>query len=379
MSTATERDWDPRPRRRWESITLGVALLVTFLILVSLGTVDPAGEPDDRPDARGTVSKPSWMRPLAEGEKPPQFVLFSFDGAGSHAHWERILPLAEKSGAKVTGFLSGIYLLPDTRRGEYTGPGRAPGRAAISFGGSDDQVSVRIEDLNAATAAGHELGTHYNGHFCAGNEPSAGTWTAEQWRSELDQFFGFVRDAAGRGLRIAENEIRGGRAPCLEGSFPALAPAMAAHGLTYDSSRTSEGIVWPSLEKGIWIFPVPEVRVPGLDGQSVVMQDYNLWYAMNGAREEPSRDAEFTEITLDTYRAAYQAARNTNRAPLTVGTHFNDWSGGAFSMATERFMGEVCGRDETVCATYSQVVEWMSLQDPAVLSRFQSMPAAQVS
>lgn len=379
MSTATQRDWDPGPRRRWEPIVLGVALLVTFLILVSLGTVPPSGEQEDGPTAQGSASKPPWMRPLADGEKPPQFVLFSFDGAGSHPHWARILPLAEKSNAKVTGFLSGIYLLPDTRRGEYTGPGRAPGRAAISFGGSDDQVTVRIEDLNAATAAGHELGTHYNGHFCEGNEPSAARWSSAQWRSELDQFFAFVRDATGRGLRIAENQIRGGRTPCLEGDFDKLAPVLAEHGLTYDSSSTSDGITWPTLEQGIWEFPVPVVRVPALDRRRVVMQDYNLWYALNGAREEPSRDKEFTEATLDTYRAAYQAARNTNRAPLTIGTHFNDWSGGAFSRATEQFMSEVCLRDQTICTTYSQVIEWMELQNPKTLNKFRTLPPAQPS
>jgi hypothetical protein len=365
--------------RRLEPIAFGVALTVTFLILVGLGTTGPVDETDDTPVGQGTPEEPSWMRKLGDGEKPPQFVLFSFDGAGSHPHWQRILPLARKVDAQVTGFLSGIYLLGDTRREEYAGPGHGRGRAAISFGGSDDEVALRIEDLNAAVEAGHEIGTHYNGHFCEGNEPSAATWTGPQWKSELDQFFAFVRDAAESGLLVDENTIKGGRTPCLEGDFDALAPVLAARGMTYDSSRTSEGIAWPTLEQGIWEFRVPVVRVPALDGKKVIMQDYNLWYSLNGAREEPSRDKEFTEVTLDTYRAAYQAARNTNRAPLTVGTHFNDWSGGAFSQAVEQFMTEVCVREETVCTTYSQVIEWMELQDPAVLDKFRGMPPAQVS
>ena len=363
--------------RRWEPIAFGIALTLTFLILVGLGTIGPADERDD--PAAAAQDGPSWMRTLRDGEKPPQFVMFSFDGAGSHPHWQRVLPLAKKANAHVTGFLSGIYLLPDSRREEYTGPGHAPGRAAISFGGSDDQVAVRIEDLNAAIAAGHEIGTHYNGHFCQGNEPSAATWTRAQWQAELDQFFTFVRDATARGLLVAEDQIEGSRTPCLEGDLEALAPVLAARGLSYDSSRTSDGIAWPTMEKGVWEFRVPIVRVPALDRRKVVMQDYNLWYALNGAREEPARDDEFTEVTLDTYRAAYQAARNTNRAPLTIGTHFNDWSGGAFSRATERFMAEVCVREETVCTTYSRVIEWMELQDQEVLDRFRAMPPAQVT
>ncbi|MEK8227415.1 hypothetical protein NKG05_16895 [Oerskovia sp. M15] len=49
-------------------------------------------------------------------------------------------------------------------------------------------------DLNAAYLEGHEIGTHYNGHFCADNPPGGGDWTTADWNSELDQFFGFWND-----------------------------------------------------------------------------------------------------------------------------------------------------------------------------------------
>jgi hypothetical protein len=368
--------------RRWGPIGTGVALALTFLVLVLLGTVGgpqtprPAGE---QPTAQGKVAPPDWLRKLRAGEKPPQFVLFSFDGAGSHAHWQRVLPLAEKVNAHVTGFLSGIYLLPDHLRGAYAGPGHGHGRASISFGGTDAEVATRIKDLNAAVEQGHEIGTHFNGHFCTGNEPSGASWTRADWTSELDQFFTFVRDAAARGLRVPESAVRGGRIPCLEGDPNAFLPVMGERAMTYDTSMTTDGIAWPELRDGIWEFWVPVVRVPALDGKKVIMQDYNIWYALNGAKDEPGRDAELTAATLDTYRAAYQAAYNTNRAPLTVGTHFNDWSGGAFSQATEQFMNEVCVKSNTVCATYSEVIDWMKLQDPAVLDTFRAKPHAQVS
>lgn len=367
--------------RHWGPIVTGVALALTFLILVVLGTVGP-GSPSragEAPAATGAAPPPQWMRRLGDGEKPPQFVLFSFDGAGSHAHWQRVLPLAKKVNAHVTGFLSGIYLLPDHLRGEYEGPGHGRGRASISFGGTDAEVATRVRDLNEAYRQGHEIGTHYNGHYCAGNEPSGGRWTAAQWRSELDQFFAIMRGAASRGLAVPEHTVKGGRVPCLEGAPEAFLPAMRDHGMTYDTSVTTEGMAWPEPRDGVWEFRVPVVRVPALSGRKVIMMDYNLWYAMNGAREEPGRDAEFTAVTIDTYRAAYQAAFNTNRAPLTVGNHFNDWSGGAFSRATEQFMSEVCVRPQTVCATYGEVIEWMSLQDPGVLDTYRAKPHAQVS
>jgi hypothetical protein len=368
--------------RRWGPIATGVALALTFLVLVVLGTAGgPAQEnpAEEGPVAQGKVSPPNWLRKLKPGEKPPQFVLFSFDGAGSHDHWQRILPLAEKVNAHVTGFLSGLYLLPDHLRGTYNGPGHGSGRASISFGGTDAEVATRITDLNAAVAAGHEIGTHFNGHFCAGNEPSGAVWSRSDWTSELDQFFDILRDAAARGLRVPEDKIKGGRIPCLEGDPNAFLPAMSARAMTYDTSLTTEGVAWPELKDGVWEFWVPVVRVPALAGKKVTMQDYNLWYALNGAKEEPGRDAELTAATLDTYRAAYQAAYNTNRAPLTIGNHFNDWSGGAFSRATEQFMNEVCVRDNTVCVTYGDVLKWMKLQDPAVLDTFRQKPHAQVS
>jgi hypothetical protein len=368
--------------RRWGPIGTGIALALTFVVLLVLGTVGAPGgasQPDGTPVAQGLAAPPDWMRRLGPGEKPPQFVLFSFDGAGSHAHWQRVLPLARKVNAHVTGFLSGIYLLPDRLRGQYEGPGHGRGRAAISFGGTDAEVATRIGDLNAAYRQGHEIGTHYNGHFCAGNEPSGSRWTENEWMSELDQFFTIVRDTAAKGLVVPEDAITGGRVPCQEGDPTAFLPAMDQHAMTYDTSVTTDGVAWPRLADGVWEFWVPVVRVPALSGKKVTMMDYNLWYALNGAKEQPGRDAEFTAATLDTYRAAYQAAFNTNRAPLTVGNHFNDWSGGAFSRATEQFMGEVCVRPQTVCATYTEVITWMKMQDPAVLDTYRNKPHAQVS
>ena len=102
--------------------------------------------------------------------------------------------------------------------------------------------------------------------------------------------------------------------------------------------------------------------------------DYNLSQAMNRAKDEPGRAEEFATIALDTYRSAYQSALAGNRAPLVVGTHFTDWSGDAFTLATERFMAEVCTKPETVCATYSEVIDWMLRQNPAVLDALRALP-----
>ncbi len=322
-------------------------------------------------------STPDWMRPLKPGEKPPQFVLFSFDGAGSHEHWQRMLDISQKSNATFSGFLTGIYLLSADQRGQYTGPGHAPGASSVGFGGSQQEVSTRIDDLNTALDRGMEIGTHYNGHFCRGSEPSVGRWDANAWRQELTEFFTFFDQATKQGLRVSPASVKGGRTPCLEGRFDVLFPVLAERGMTYDSSKVSDGLAWPRQEDGgIWEFRMPIVRVPALN-RKVIMMDYNLWFSLNQAKEDASRKGEFTDVTLNTYRAAYNAALQGNRAPIVIGNHFNDWAGGAFASAVEKFMPEVCTKPETVCTTYSQVIKWMGLQPPEVLAALQKQPNAQ--
>jgi hypothetical protein len=353
---------------RLERMTWGTALLVVAALVLVAGLIGRIGSPAEGATAPKTQRPPAWMHKLGDGEQPPQFVLFSFDGAGDHEKWRRFMVAAEETGAHVTGFLSGVYLLPDNQRDRYQGPGHPKGRSSIGFGGTARETEIRVQDLNAALAAGHELGTHYNGHFCTGAEPSVGHWDTAAWNDELDQFFAF---AAANNLPTAQ--IKGGRTPCLEGRLDQLYPALQRHEMTYDSSAVANGLAWPHQQGGIWEIPMPTVRVPKT-GKRVVVMDYNLWYSFNGARNEPARAEEFAQAVLDTYRSAYRAALDGNRAPLVIGNHFNDWSGDAFNPAAEAFMREVCPRQGTECVTYSELIEWMQLQDPAVLAHLQSRP-----
>ncbi|SEC48227.1 hypothetical protein SAMN04489727_3914 [Amycolatopsis tolypomycina] len=371
--------WTRRPGT-WLTVALALVLAGVLIAALGRGNARPgtaaAGSPP--PSASTTapvpVKDPDWMRPLRPGEKPPQFVLFSFDGAGSHEHWSRYLSLAQSVHAHFSGFLSGIYLLTDEQRSRYTGPGHKPGAASIGFGGSAAEVATRVQDLNTAVAAGHQIGTHYNGHFCAGAEPGVGRWTTAGWTDEIGQFSRFVDDARDHlGLHLSATDVTGGRTPCLEGNWAQAFPAMRAAGYTFDSSQPSDGVKWPTKLDGIWEFWMPYVQVPALH-KKVIMMDYNLWYQLGHSKNDAGR---YTQATLDTYRGAYRAAFDGNRAPLVIGNHFNDWAGGAFSRAAEGFMGEVCTKPETVCATYAEVTKWMSLQDPAVLDKYRSMPLAQ--
>jgi hypothetical protein len=367
-------------------LTTATALVLAVVTVIVLGQDGGSSDQSEQAAAATTtttlpapsVPQPAWMHKLKPGEKPPQFVLFSFDGGVSATHWEGIMPIAKDTGAHVTAMLSGVYLLSDDQDDQYTGPGHEKGDSAIPFGGTPQDITARIKYLNDALDAGHEFGTHYNGHFCQGDEPSVGSWSTAGWNSELDQFNGFLRQLDARGLKITPEMIKGGRTPCLEGNWDQLFPSMQAHNYIYDTSQVSFGVTWPTVDRGLWEFPLPEVRIPALD-KKVVMMDFNFWTVLDGAPQDNSdaaRGPEFAGIVLDTYRSVYLAALNGNRAPLVVANHFNDWAGGAFFTAVEKFMGETCQQPETVCATYSQVIQWMQLQDPEVLDAFGKLPAA---
>ena len=95
------------------------------------------GEHPVRPIGDGSTSftgkqpkQPGRPRPLEPGETPPQFVVFSWDGAGEVGNglFPRFLKLAEEHDASMTFFLSGLYLLPESKKRKYPPPNNAPRR-----------------------------------------------------------------------------------------------------------------------------------------------------------------------------------------------------------------------------------------------------------
>ncbi len=338
----------------------------------------PAADPGRKP-----TNVP--MTKLKPGEKAPQFVIFSFDGAGSHEKWHEFMDAAEPTDSRFTGFLTGIYLLDTDHRDAYTGPGHSPGKASVGFGGKKDDVITEVKDLNEAYANGHEIGTHYNGHFCVGAEPSGATWTTANWSSELDQFFDFMTNwktingyPDAPDLTVPTSAVKGGRTPCLEGKWDQMVPAWKAHNMTYDTSIPAPytGIAWPKQEDGIWEFHMPTVYSPGFQGMVMAM-DYNFWYKFNQAKDQPETAPKLRGIVKATYDFMYQQAYDGNRAPILIANHFNNWNGNSFNGPALDFMKDACGKKDTYCATYTDVIDWMELQDPAVLAALQEqLPVA---
>jgi hypothetical protein len=81
------------------------------------------------------VAMPSGFVPtkLKDGEKPPQFIVVSFDGVGWHEKWQHWFDVGKQVPFHFTGFLSGTYMLSDQTKMAYQGPGHSPGNSSISW------------------------------------------------------------------------------------------------------------------------------------------------------------------------------------------------------------------------------------------------------
>jgi len=323
-------------------------------------------------------------QPLAPGAKPPQFVVISFDGAGSLERWKFYRNIAAKVGAHLTYYLSGPYLVPQDKSNLYEPPHHKRGASDIGWADNGSEVAARMEQVRQAYLEGNEIGTHFNGHFCGATGGQA--WSSADWESELTQWYSFLDnwrinagtpDAAP--MPFGNSEVIGERTPCLEGKRAALFPVLKAHGFRYDTSGYGY-LQWPKQDPGgLWEIPLQELHA-AQTGTPVLSMDYNFFdmqsHAMAGA---PGLLDGYRQQVLATYRNAYQAVFDGNRAPLIIGHHFADWNGGIYTQALGQFIRETCGRPDTHCVTFGELTNWMEAQDPATLQGLQSLPIQKMS
>lgn len=344
----------------------------------TIETWDPP--PDDESDSKRVASNVPMER-LEPGEKPPQFVLFSFDGVGVSKNWDLFLETSKKTDSRFTALMTGLYFLTDDNKHHYQGPGYKPGESSLAFGGTEDEVIEQVEYLNRTWYEGHEMGTHFVGHFCAGTKNPGKDWTTAEWNHELDQFFHLMTDwktindlPDAPDLAFGPDVVKGGRTPCLEGGMGQLFPALGDHHMTWDSSKAARqpGIYWPTKVGSIWEFPIPYTWSPPLKHRQTAL-DYNYWYTFNEAKDAPDKAPKIRKMVKESYDYMFRRAYEGNRAPLVIANHFNDWSGNAFNPATADFMSEVCVKPETICAGYQDVIAWIEMQDPAVLGVWEDM------
>ncbi|WP_329402649.1 hypothetical protein [Streptomyces melanogenes] len=344
--------------------------------LIGDGSTADAGRQPHQPD------KPV---PLEPGQTPPQFVIFSWDGAGEVGNglFPRFLELARDHGASMTFFLSGIYLLPESHKSRYRPPNNPVGASDIGYL-TDAHVRETLKCVREAWYDGHEIGTHFNGHFCGGSG-SVANWSPGQWRSEIEQAVSFVTEwRTNTGWHDLEplpfdyrKELIGGRTPCLLGQDNLL-PTARQLGWRYDASSPGGRQVWPEKRQGVWDLPLQGVPFPGHSFE-VLSMDYNILanQSKNTTRGMPSRYPGWREQATRAYLAGFQRAYETNRAPFYIGNHFEEWNGGIYMDAVEEALKGMAGKKDVRLVSFRQFVDWLDAQDPRVLDKLRALDVGQ--
>jgi len=334
---------------------------------------------------------------LKPGEKPPQFIAVSFDGAGWHEKWEYYADIAKKVPFHFTANLTGLYLIDKAHKDWYQGTGHAPGATALgsTFWYTPDEVAQEIDDINKAYEEGDELATHFMGHFCSSDPPGADSWSTSAWNNDLNQFFDALTNYKTIDklpnlptLKVPASEVTGERTPCLEGTQEALYPTLVKHHMDYDQSFTHRGISWPtqSPKYKIWNMGMAEFPMhgdtPGYGPNHFqITMDYNFWYSQEydpstGQMKDVSQaqsDADAKQVQA-TYQDMLDGALAGSHAPLLLGNHFNDWNNNAYTKALGDFLLANCGKPGIYCVPYRDVIDWMKFQDPKVLGQLQAGP-----
>lgn len=324
----------------------------------------------------GAQPKQPVVQRLAPGQKPPQFVVFSWDGAGEDSQqlFSHFREVGKKYDANMSYFLSGVYLLPDAKKKLYDPPKHNAGSSDIGF---NDTKGIRdtLTQVRGAWLDGNEIGTHFNGHFC-GKDGGVGTWSVAEWKSEINQAKSFVKgwksnDPELKGLKPLpfdyDKELIGGRTPCLEGQKNMVAAARSM-GFRYDSSGVNDQ-VWPKKKGGIWDLSMQLVPVPGREFETLSM-DYNFMFNQSGTTQgDPDQHEYWGNQMRDGLLQAFDRSYDGNRAPLIIGNHFESWNGGTYMRAIEETIETVCTKQGVRCVSFKQLADWLDGQDPAMLAK----------
>ncbi|MFC9397703.1 hypothetical protein ACFTWS_31745 [Streptomyces sp. NPDC057027] len=322
--------------------------------------------------------QPVWHK-LKPGETPPQFVVFSWDGAGEDSQklFSHFRAVGKKYDATMTYFLSGVYLLPEDKRELYDPPQHNAGSSDIGFNDVEG-IRATVRELRGAWQEGNEIGTHFNGHFC-GKEGGVGNWSVDEWKSEINQAKSFVKHwKTNAGLRAEQplpfdydKELVGARTPCLEGRTN-FVQAAAQMGFRYDTSGVNDQI-WPKKDLGLWDLSMQLVPVPGRAFQTLSM-DYNFLVNQSGTTQgDPSQHRYWGDQMRDGLVQAFERSYRGNRAPLIIGNHFESWNGGTYMRAVEETIATVCVQKDVKCVSFRQLADWLDAQDPDVIAKMRTL------
>lgn len=329
----------------------------------------------------GPQPKQPKFSALKAGERPPQFVVISWDGAGEtksklNSHFQQV---AAEIGASMTMFTSGIYFLPESKKSLYRPPQHQVGASDIGYF-SDSAVHSTIEQTGRAWLAGHEIATHFNGHFCG--PTGVDRWSVTDWKSEIDQAISFLSEwRTNTGFTDLpplpfdyRTELIGGRTPCLQG-FENLREAAGDLGWRYDTSNARYPM-WPLKVPGtaVWDVSMQSVPFPGLRS-GILPMDYNFMANQSTVTNGPvAKRPAWRQQVVNSLTAGFDRSFAGNRSPVVIGNHFEHWNGGIYMEAVEEVMRTLAKRPDTRLVSFRQLCDWMDAQTPAVTTRLQQLP-----
>ncbi|GAB7035417.1 hypothetical protein AB0G35_24495 [Streptomyces sp. NPDC021749] len=356
----------------------------------------PGKGPQAKPIGDGSTAytgkqphQPPRPERLEPGQKPPQFVVFSWDGAGEVGNglFPRFRKLARDHNASMTFFLSGIYVLPEAKRRLYRPPNNPVGASDIDFL-TEDHIRATLKNLRAAWLEGHEIGTHFNGHFGGEGRGSVKYWTPAQWESEIEQAMSFVTKwRTNTGFTDLEplpfdyaKELVGSRTPQLLGQENLL-PTARKLGWRYDASSPGGLQIWPTKKQGLWDFPLQQMPFPG-HSFPVLSMDYNIaanQSPKNVTHGPPANYPGWRKQATEAYIAGFRRAYETNRAPFFIGNHFEQWNGGIYMDAVEEALKHMADdkHKDVRLVSFRQLCDWLDAQDPKILADLRRLGVGQ--
>lgn len=282
-----------------------------------------------------------------------QFVSMAFDGSKSLNMWQETLDFALEHNVHFTYFISGTMFLTDDAARFYQGPRHNKGRSDIGFGGTRDEVAVRVAFVRRAYREGHEIASHANGHWKGEN------WSVDEWLNEMGQFQAImanthelngIENTNAREWSKIVGSIHGLRAPLLSANDNMLI-ALQQLGYSYDTSSTNTRDYIPVARTGgIWNFPLASLP---LGRGSVLSMDYNFKVLHDKTDGDPYSSM------MRAYMAYFEHNYQGTRAPIDIGHHFSRWNRGAYWRAMKQFTINVCNLPDVHCGTYTDLQDYM--------------------
>jgi hypothetical protein len=300
------------------------------------------------------------------------FVLVSFDGAADQELLTRWSNTMAKAKGNMTLFLSAVYMVGDEYKNAYKGPRHGAGESAVGFAPNKGTplgpwMKTTVEGLRAAQEAGHELENHFGGHWCGAS--GVKSWNRGDWAAEINQFDAIMTniDTINKldppvGSPFLRPPV-GSRTPCLEGNLDELFPVLKARGYKFDASRTRLLDAWPVRKLGLWSFGFPSITVEGISRPTLPV-DFTLRANTDKTEDaSPTEAADISRRVLEGYMKAFDSLYYGNRAPFELSNHFVKFTHDAFNIAVEKFLLDVCVREEVQCVSYRQLSDWLQAHE----------------